>query len=144
MRGTTNCLLLWVAETMTLFLMPQSGFPVYRTLSSFLKTPTTSRRLPLTISSLATCLVSIVWRHPDISHPLPSAIPLAGFGFDERSQHEPHAKTTFSTGLDDRDQWNGQICCVVCGRHDPVHCHIIPRSWDERVRFTVVIISDTP
>jgi hypothetical protein len=78
-----------------------------------------------------------------ISYPLPSATPLAGFGFDQRSQHELHANTDFTTGLDDRDRWNGQRCCVVCGRRDPVQCHIMPQDWDERVRFTVVIISDS-
>ena len=33
-----------------------------------------------------------------ISYPIPSATPLAGFGFDERPQHELSANADFSTG----------------------------------------------
>jgi hypothetical protein len=72
---------------------------------------------------------------PHIPLPLPNQPP-AGYGWEERDFSELSTTTAFITGIDSRDQFLGQSCCVICGLHQRQllqHCHIVPQAE----RYTV-------
>ncbi|KAF8513092.1 hypothetical protein BU17DRAFT_53478 [Hysterangium stoloniferum] len=61
------------------------------------------------------------------SLPLPKKLP-SELEYDERSLSQLSTSTAFKTGIDQRDLWDGQQRCVICGVNVIKHCHIIPCS----------------
>lgn len=62
--------------------------------------------------------------------PLSTNGPPAGSGWDEREMSLSSATSAFETGIERRDTFLGQLCCIVCGEGQPLleHCHIIGDS----------------
>ncbi|KAF8800391.1 hypothetical protein BYT27DRAFT_7175388 [Phlegmacium glaucopus] len=63
--------------------------------------------------------------------PLPSKFPPEGFAYPDRAISEISTETAFKTGVKQRDTFNGQRCCVVCGVRPTSICYIIPQHEDE-------------
>ncbi|KAF8837598.1 hypothetical protein BDN67DRAFT_908992 [Paxillus ammoniavirescens] len=72
--------------------------------------------------------------------PLPD-LPPSGYGWSDRALSILSTTTAFDTGLDQRDRFLGECCCVICGNYGHgvlEHCHIImksePDTWNDLKR----------
>ena len=71
--------------------------------------------------------------------PLPLGALPEGFGWEHCSISELSTTTALNTGIDRRDVFRGQRCCIVCGLSAVVeHCHIIPESEPDVVSTAIM------
>ncbi|KIM88871.1 hypothetical protein PILCRDRAFT_243289 [Piloderma croceum F 1598] len=66
--------------------------------------------------------------------PLPPHGPPSGYDRSDHALSALSTTTAFYTGLDERDKFLGNRCCVICGDYGSgiiEHCHLIePETWD--------------
>ena len=73
----------------------------------------------------------------NIPLPFPLNGPPPGFAYDQRSISELSTTTALHDGVNERDSWNGERKCVVCGKGEVRFCQILPESESyTTVRFT--------
>ena len=73
--------------------------------------------------------------------PLPLVALPEGFDWERRSISQVSTTTAFNTGIDRRDIFRGQRCCIVCGESAVVeHGYIIPESEPDVVSTAIVSV----
>lgn len=133
-RGRAAILSFWARENVQLWRVKVSGlvkqchtYPCHFSLPFYIHY---TRRERL-VQKLHFALLAIMELLSTFSLPLSTKGPLAGYGCEEREMSLSSTTSAFVAGIDQRDTFHGQPCCIICGISIPKvlsYCHIIRDS----------------